>query len=267
MKSNDPCETSSWSNMCRIRYGPQRGHSARAEEVPAHIGEEVTRAMTFRMIAVTVLFLLVMGAPLVSASQSHRSDRPLVEASLEQRASELRALLLASPKLGMARSAQIRADIQSIDEMLARLDAGETPNGVELAAVLGRPWLGDESVAAAPDLIEARQQALERRLRLAPKLGARERVAIRAQLDELDALIAALERGEDVELARLDRLLGRATPEVASTPEEIRADLEVRRASMTRRLEVGPKLGILERKRVRQEIEALDAMIEQLERR
>ncbi|MEZ4331878.1 MAG: hypothetical protein R3F35_08985 [Myxococcota bacterium] len=223
--------------------------------------------MTFRMIAVTVLLLLVTGAPLVSASQSRASDRPLIEASLEQRAGALRAQLLLSPKLGMARSAQIRGDLQTLDRLLARLDAGETPSGVELAAALGRPWMGEGSVSASPGLLQARQEALERRLALAPKLGARERVAIRAQIDELDELIAALERGEDVELARLDRLLGRSTPEVASTPVEIRNDLEVRRARMTRRLEAGPKLGILERERIRQEIEALDAMIEHLEGR
>lgn len=224
--------------------------------------------MTLRMIAVTMLFSLVMGAPLVSASQSNPSDRSLVETSLEQRANELRRQLLLSPKLGMAREARIRGDLQEIDTLLVRLDAGETPNAVELAAVLGRPWGGDGvSTSTSPDALATRQEELERRLKLAPKLGARERVAIRQQIHELDELIAALERGEDVELARLDRLLGRSTPQVASTPEEIRGDLEVRRASMTQRLETAPKLGIMERNRIREEIKALDAMIESLESR
>lgn len=225
--------------------------------------------MTVRMIAVTVLFSLVIGAPLVSASQSNPSDdRLLVETSLQQRADELRRQLLVAPKLGVAREARIRGDIQAIDTLLARLDAGETPSAVELAAVLGRPWAGDGAAAStSSEALAVRQEELERRLKLAPKLGARERVAIRQQIGELDELIAALERGEDVELARLDALLGRATPQIASTPEEIREDLKVRKASMRQRLDTAPKLGIMERERIRQEIDALDAMIEDLESR
>jgi len=211
--------------------------------------------------SVSSVSLAKAGSPL--------ADRDAALTRLESRADTLRRKIGPGPvKIGALEKQQLRAELREIRGVMDRLAAGADPDPERVARLVNEQPVRDlrdtQLVSARAD---QRKEIQERRLMIGPKIGALERVRIRSDLNELNGLIADLESGRDVEIARLDRLLDVRRPPEPQTAEERLRSLGIERASLKRSVVSGPKRGILERSRVREEIDAIDAMIENLENR
>jgi len=211
--------------------------------------------------SVSSVSLAKAGSPL--------ADRDAALTRLESRADTLRRKIGPGPvKIGALEKQQLRAELREIRGVMDRLAAGADPDPERVARLVNEQPVRDlrdtQLVSARAD---QRKEIQERRLMIGPKIGALERARIRSDLNELNGLIADLESGRDVEIARLDRLLDVRRPPEPQTAEERLRSLGIERARLKRSVVSGPKRGILERSRVREEIDAIDAMIENLENR
>ncbi len=186
-------------------------------------------------------------------------------AQLETRADRLQRAIRLPPKRGRLPLAQLRSRSGAIDAEIARLEAGGVVDATRLATLLR----ADPPAPTSPEAIarrgSAKRETLRRTIATGPKVGALYRQAVRKDLRRLDRLIAELESGTDLASAELSDLLGIAIAEARMSPEQRLRESELRLASMERRLGGGPKLGVLRRAAIRQEIDALDALIDQLE--
>lgn len=212
--------------------------------------------------------LAALMALCVPVSVSAGSNQAAIT-RLESRADSLRDQMLGGPKKGAIVNSRLKAQLRAIHAEIDRLEGGAPIEEAQLAALLrpnaeyGREDRRPDDLARRAD---ARQEAMERKLSSGPKLGAMQRVAIRQDLARLDDLIADLESGRDVAPEALAELLGVMIADSRRSPEERLRETEMQLAAMERKLSSGPKLGGMQRAQVRQEIRALDAMIERLER-
>ena len=205
----------------------------------------------------------------VAGAGSPFSDRDAALTRLESRADALRRKIGPGPvKIGALERQQLRAELREVRGVMDQLAAGADPEPERIARLTGeqpvRDALDAQLISTRAD---QRQEIQQRRLMTGPKIGALERARIRSDLNELDQLIADLESGREIEVARIDRLLDVRRPPEPMTAEERRRSLEIERATLKRSVLAGPKIGIVERSRIRDEIEAIDAMIENLEDR
>lgn len=205
----------------------------------------------------------------VASAGSPFSDRDAALTRLESRADALRRKIGPGPvKIGALERQQLRAELREVRGVMDQLAAGADPEPERIARLTGeqpvRDALDAQLISTRAD---QRQEIQQRRLMTGPKIGALERARIRSDLNELDQLIADLESGREIEVARIDRLLDVRRPPEPMTAEERRRSLEIERATLKRSVLAGPKIGIVERSRIRDEIEAIDAMIENLEDR
>ena len=210
--------------------------------------------------------IAAIGLVLPMQAGASRSSTDAI-ARLESHAGELRRELIRPPKEGPADRAEIRSQIRAIRTEVARLESGQPVDASRLASLTDQP---DAGVATSPAALAKRaakrQEALERRLRPGgPKLGSLGRKAVRQDLEQLDIVIAALESGEEVDPEQLDALLGMLIADASKRPIDRLQESEMRLATLKRKLLTGPKLGIRGRAEVREEIEALDRLIERLE--
>ncbi len=226
------------------------------------------RTMILATVLVSIAAFSVSSISSAYAS-SPFADRDAALSRLESRADELRRRIGPGPvKIGALERHQLRNELREIQGVMSQLAAGADPEPERIARLIDeqpvRDPLDAQLISARAD---QRQEIQQRRLRTGPKIGALERARIRSDLNELDQLIADLESGRDVEVARIDQLLDVRRPPEPLTAEERMRSLEIERATLKRRVGAGPKRGILERSRIRDEIEAIDAMIENLENR
>lgn len=213
---------------------------------------------------VAVIGTIGLVLPL-QASASRMSTDAI--ARLESHVGELRRELIRPPKEGPADRAAIRSQIRAINTEVARLESGQPVDASRLASLTDQQ---DTGAASSPQAVAKRaamrQEVLERRLRPGgPKLGTLGRKAVQQDLEQLDIAIAALESGAEIDPAQLDALLGTMIADANKRPIDRLEESEMRLATLKRKLLTGPKLGIRGRAEVREEIEALDQLIERLE--
>lgn len=224
------------------------------------------------MFLTTILFAIATFSIASSTSASAGSpftDRDAALTRLESRADALRRRIGPGPiKTGALEKQQLRAELRDIRRMMDQIAAGAEPEPERIARLIDeqpvRDPLDAQRISARAD---QRQEIQRRRLMTGPKIGALERARIRSDLNELDQLIADLESGREVDVARIDRLLDVRRPPEPMTAEERLRSLEIQRATLKRSIFGGPKIGIVQRSRIQDEIEAIDAMIENLEDR
>ena len=223
--------------------------------------------MKISRIQLSVGLAILLAAVLASTVHAASTDRAGAVARLEARADDLSRQMILPPKKGRLFHTKMRADIRAIETEVARLQAGGSVDEARLATLTGQASSVDrDDPSALAKRADARREAMERRLVVGPKMGSLRRQAIREDVSRLDAAIAALESGRDVDDEVLSDLLGVMIADASRSPEERLQDSEVQLAAMKRRLIAGPKMGTLQRAQLRDEIEALDAMIDQLER-
>jgi len=209
----------------------------------------------------------VTGTALAGSGQSRLADQSTLLAMLEAEADQLRNRYTLGPRIGRVQKAELRKQVREIEEAADDLRAGRDVAASRLVELVGtqvyaEPIDRDDTQELAARL-NSRQTVLDARLSQGPRIGAARRDRIKSELNALDDIIADLERGEEVDLARVDRIMG---VQVARTPAEKRRMLEARKASMEFELYGMQRLGVLERKKIREEIESLDQQIERLER-
>lgn len=218
---------------------------------------------------VSKLFLIAAGTlslALALPAQASRQDVDGAVARLENHADSLRRDLILPPKKGHAVKADLRAQIRSAEQEIARLEEGGELDRERIAALLGEPLETQSLAERVAQRADRRQEVLERRLRPGgPKLGRLGRLAVQRDLEQLDGLIAALESGREVDPARIDELLGVMIADARKSPAERLREGEIRLATLERKLAVGPKLGARGRQQLEEEIEQLDRLIERLE--
>lgn len=220
----------------------------------------------------SILLAILLGVSSASASapnaKSPLADRDAAISRLEARADQLRREIGPGPRQGALKKARIRSEIREISSVVDRLETGEQVKTQKIARLLGeQPEPDRTSTEFIANRAEQRKEIKRRRLVAGPRIGAVERSEIRSDLAKLDRLIAELEAGRDIELARVDELLNVRTPRGPLTPEERMRSLEIELATMKRKIGPGPRIGMVERTRIRDRIEEIDAMIEHLEDR
>ncbi len=118
--------------------------------------------------------------------------------------------------------------------------------------------------------LESRADALRSRQAGHPKLGAVERSALRQQLYEIDQVSAQLRSGQTPDADRVGRLLGDEPRRVQRVDprdtREVAARLDARAAAVESRLRSAPKLGPMERRRLRTQSDQIHALRRELER-
>jgi len=213
--------------------------------------------------ALVILTTIGLALP-IQAGASRQATEAI--ARLEGHAGDLHRELITTPKEGSADRAAIRSQIRAIRTEVARLESGQPVNAERVASLTDQPSEAQSGPQALAKRAARRQEVLERRLRAGgPKLGSLGRKAVQQDLEQLDIVIAALESGEEVDPASLDALLGMMIADANKRPATRLRESEVRLATLKRKLITGPKLGIRGRAEVREEIEALDQLIERLE--
>lgn len=192
-------------------------------------------------------------------------DRHTAIVELDATAQELTQSLGAGPRVGALDRHEARQQLASIEEERARLAAGGSVNPERLASLAGETVpvdVSDPAVVTAS--LNDRHDVVERRMhRVGPRQGAIERTEIREELASLDALISDLEQGREVDLDRVDELIGLMAANEPSTPEGQREQLEIQRASDLRQLH--SKVGARDRTRLRHEIDDIDRSIGRLD--
>jgi len=223
------------------------------------------------MFLATILFAIAtfsISSISSASTDSPFSDREAALSRLESRAEALQRKIGPGPKIGALKKRQLRDELREIRGVMDQLAAGADPEPERIARLIDeqpvRDPLDAQLISARAD---QRQEIQQRRLMTGPKLGALERARIRSDLNELDQLIADLESGREVEVARIDRLLDVRRPPEPMTEEERLRSLEIERATLKRAMFAGPKIGMVKRSRIQDEIEAIDAMIASLEDR
>jgi len=209
----------------------------------------------------------MMVAPASASADQVVGDPQTVLARLEAEASDLRSQMRAGNKMGAMERLQIRNDLDEIARLSRQVRAGERPDRATLARLVdGVRLLDPRDPSQVAEHLADRQARLDQRLVAARKLGMLQRARIRSELDQIDDLISDLEAGETIDLARLDDVVGVPIPAAARPPEERARILEARKATMERYVTGGRKLGALERREIREQIEQLDGLISDLER-
>jgi hypothetical protein len=221
--------------------------------------------------AATLIAIASFSISSVSAAsaESPLTDRDAALSRLDSRAEVLRRKIGPGPvKIGALEKQQLRAELREIRGVMEQLAAGADPEPERIARLIDEQAVRDPLDAQLISTrADQRQEIQQRRLIVGPKIGALERARIRSDLNELDQLIADLESGRDIEVARIDRLLDVRRPPEPMTAEERLRSLEIQRATLKRSVVAGPKIGIVERSRIRDEIQSIDAMIANLEDR
>jgi hypothetical protein len=150
---------------------------------------------------------------------------------------------------------------------VAAAKAGKTLDRAEIARLVGE--------AGAADRVEAQrlaaevgglQDALSRRLQTGSRTGAVERQRLRQDLDGLNGLIENLERGGAVDLAQFDAIMGSDLSRAPLSARDRVAASRVELATQERRLITGGRLGAVDRVKIHDEIDRLEAMISNLEK-
>ena len=200
----------------------------------------------------------------MSVADVSATEHSAAIAQLEARADRLTRELVLPPKKGIAHRSEIQNQRRAIHEEIERLADGGTLDASRVASLLGQESRADDPESLA-NLAEGRQEALERRLLTGPRMGVATKSQLRREIDDLDGMIAALERGEDVDSRRINDLLGMMIARAPLTAEERLRDRKYQLATLERRLGAGRKHGVVTRAKIRDEIEKLDAMIDRLE--
>jgi len=210
-----------------------------------------------------LLTALGLAAPALASDRA--PDRRTALARLDSAAEEVRSEMNRGPRIGALERHELRRQLSSIDSERDRLAAGGSVDAQQLAALTGRLEPADRtSKAVIADRAESRQEVTERRLRgVGPRLGVMERLKLRDDLDSLEALIADLESGQEIDLARVDRVIGLMAMDVPQTPEERREALGMKRATYERQL--NGKQGAMQRLEIRDEIDRIDRLMRELE--
>ncbi len=220
-------------------------------------------SMKNRLFASAIALFLAVGFSLPALAGSSRAEGAISQ--LESRADGIRNEVRRPEKKGVATISKLRNQVRVIKAEIAHLEAGGEVDEQRIAALLG----GGQSARLTPVELAQRaasQQAVnERRLAVGPKIGARHRQAINEDLERLDALIVALESGQEADADALGDLLGIMIADSSKSPEDRLRSSQVKLATMKRKLGAGPKLGMATRAAIRDEIEALDSVIERLE--
>lgn len=185
---------------------------------------------------------------------------------LEARADVLQRTLRTGQKIGQLRRSKINDELAAIENRLTRLHAGD-PQLLEQLVEPSQPSLAaSDSTASAQARAASYRESIERQLRGGRKLGALKRDRLREELDAINGLIADLESGKSISLARIDTVIGRMLARGPLTKTDLRERWEIKRASLERSLVTGRKEGVLERQRIRDELERVDAIIAALEK-
>jgi hypothetical protein len=210
-----------------------------------------------------ILAAFGVAAPALAADRA--PDRKTALARLDSAADEVRAEMNRGPRIGARERHDLRRQLASIGSERDRLAAGGSVDAQELASLTGDFERTDRtSKAVISNRVRSRQAVTERRLGLVgPRLGAMERIKLRDDLDSLEALIADLESGKEIDLARVDRVIGLMAMDVPQTPEQRREALGMKRATYERRL--NGKQGAAQRLEIREEIDRIDRLMQELE--
>lgn len=221
-----------------------------------------------RLFFACVIIALSTFAVSVSSAEPRLGDRDAALLHhLDSRADSLRRQIRPGLKVGALERQEIRSEIREIRTVRDEIAAGAQPDPQQIARLLGetpaRDPLSPDRLASRAD---GRLEVQQRRLVSRHRIGALERVRIRSDIADLNRLIADVEAGRDVELARVDDLLNVPVPREPLTAEEKRRELDIQRATMKRSLASGSRIGSLERSKIRSEIDSIDAMISVLER-
>jgi hypothetical protein len=215
------------------------------------------------MIGLVVGLLTLSTGALANASSL---DRTSAIAQLESREDQLTRELVMPPKKGVAQRSEIRSQRSAVQDEIERLAAGASPDASRMASLMDESVTPDaDDSRALANLASSRQKAFERKLVAGPKIGLARESQIRREINDLDSMIAALERGEDVDIARMNDALGMMIARAPLTPEQRLQESKYELASLKRKLLAGPRIGAVTRGKIRDEIEMLDTMIEQLE--
>jgi hypothetical protein len=216
---------------------------------------------TMSILAAAALCTAATGA----TADSHVGDRQASIAKLEASADELAHSLDSGPRVGALDRHEARQQLQSISEERERLSAGGTVDRGRIASLTGEATSVDPTdPTVVSERLSERQAVVDRRVHgMGPRMGAIERAELREDLSDLDALIADVEQGRDVDLDRVDRVIGLMQLDEASTARDRRDALEIQRASDVRQIHT--KVGAMQRVRIRQEIDEIDRTIQRLE--
>jgi hypothetical protein len=207
---------------------------------------------------------LCVGATAASAA-SAAPDRQKSMAKLDASAGELQRSLSAGPRVGALERHETRRQLAQIRREHDRLAHGGSVEPDRLAALTGAPSSWDlSSCPFVTERLNDRRDVVERRVHgMSPRMGAIERAELREDLADLDALIADVENGRQIDLDRVDRVIGLMQLDASSTPQDRLEVLEIQRASDLRQLH--SKVGAMQRMRIRQEIEDIDRSIQRIE--
>lgn len=217
----------------------------------------------------TILIGIAMFSISSASAGSPFTDRDAALTRLESRADALRRKIGPGPiKIGALERQQLRTELRQVQGVMEQLAAGADPEPERIARLVDeQPVRRPLDAQLISKRADQRQEIQQRRLMTGPKIGALERARIRSDLNALDRLIADLESGREVNVARIDRLLDVRRPPEPMTAEDRLRSLEIQRSTLKRSVVAGPKIGIVERSRIQDEIEAIDAMIANLEDR
>ena len=205
-----------------------------------------------RVMTISLTALIAVGFAGTGTGMDRSQEARLVE-HLESRADLLESRLMRPYRMGALERSSIRGQLAEIEAAVASLESGGALASTTVSRLLGRSWTTeDRGAEAIVQELRARSEIMAARLTAPRKLGMMERLRLREEIDRLETRVARIESGEVVAETR------RVRPESAG--------LEIRRARMERRLGPARKIGMAERVRIRQEIEALDALISELER-
>lgn len=185
-------------------------------------------------------------------------DRRQAISRLDAAANEVRAELDPGPRMGALKRQELRSQLASISSERETLSGGGSVDPQLLASLTGGSEPIDRtSRSVISGRAEGDREVTERRLRRAgPRLGSMEAIKLREDLNALDALIHDLESGGEIDLARVDRVIGLMAMDVPRTPEQRQEELDMKRATYERRLNT--KQGAAQRLQIRKAIDRLD---------
>jgi hypothetical protein len=199
---------------------------------------------SMRLLEVVGLSALVLSLGIVSVGHSENVsvDRAGALSRLDSKANECRRFLVTGPRKGAVQRQQVSQGLREIDALRSQIESGRAVDAAAVTALVDRDFSGASSAGSAD--VELRREARDRDIVLGRKLG-----------------MSRLARTDEVEQGSVDRRVDQRQATVADQIE----NASVRRSTLSQSLTTGPKLGAMDRERIRQEIESLDMMIETLE--
>ncbi len=208
----------------------------------------------------------LLAVSVTSVSHASSTDKAGAIARLEARADALSDSLVSAHKQGVAQHSAIRNHERAIRDEIERLKAGGALDSERVASLLDETTgvQTDDATALANRATE-RRDALQRKSVAGPKMGHAAQSRVQQEIEDLDSMILSLERGQEVDSARLNALLGASASQVPVTTSERIHESKVKLATLKRQLTAGPKQGVVTRAQLREEIRMIDEMIDQLE--